>query len=278
MEMDTKPMTSPRFRRLYPPAAAPEGPARWLLFRGADLLMTAGQPPTFLPGTAAAPDALAVEESFLLGALDDAPVMVGALANDAPAPDGLEPVGLRAVLAHADAELSMLAGYAAQLFRWTRTSRFCPACGTPLEPNDGWGKVCGNCGNAIYPPVSPAMITLVHDGADRVLLGSKPGWGKRYSLIAGFVEPGETLEACVAREVREEVGVEVTDLRYVGSQPWPFPHQLMVGFMARYLAGEIVVDTTELADAAWFARDALPELPPPFSIARQIIEMWRAGQ
>jgi NAD+ diphosphatase len=268
-------MISPRFRRLYPPAAAPEGPARWLLFRGAELLVRAGDPPALLAGTSARPDALAIDELFLLGALDDMPLLVGALPDDAPAPDGLEPVGLRAVLAHADAELAALAGYAAQLFRWSRTSRFCSACGTALAQNDGWGKVCPNCGTTTYPPVSPATITLIHDGADRVLLGSKPGWGKRYSLIAGFVEPGETLEECVAREVQEEVGVGVTDLRYVGSQPWPFPHQLMVGFTARYAGGEIVIDGTELADAAWFARDDLPELPPPFSIARQIIEMWR---
>jgi NAD+ diphosphatase len=119
------------------------------------------------------------------------------------------------------------------------------------------------------------VIVLIHDGGDRALLTTKSGWGKRYSLVAGFVEPGETLEACVAREVREEVGVEVEELRYVGSQPWPFPHQLMVGFMARYAGGEIAIDTAELTDAAWFSRDALPELPPPFSIARQIIELWR---
>jgi NAD+ diphosphatase len=270
-------MTNPRFRRLYPPAAAPDGPAAWLIFRGADLLMPADGPPALLEGTAAAPVALAVDESFLLGALDGRPVLVGALPNDAPAPAGTQAVGLRALLAHADADLAGLAGYAAQIFRWSRSSRFCPACATPLDRLDGWGKGCSSCGNTLYPPVSPATITLIHDG-DRVLLGTKPGWGRRYSLIAGFVEPGETLEECVAREVREEVGVEVADMRYVGSQPWPFPHQLMVGFTARYAGGEIAIDATELADAAWFARDTLPELPPPFSIARQIIERWRARE
>ena len=271
-------MTPSRFQRLYPPTRPADGPAGWQLFRGAELLMRENAAPALLPGTAAAPDGVAVDETLLLGALADHPVLVGALADDAPIPAGFQAVGLRAVLAQADAELTALAGYGAQLFRWTRTSRFCPACATPLESNDGWGKVCASCGNAIYPPVSPATITLIHDGGDRVLLGSKPGWGKRYSLIAGFVEPGETLEECVAREVAEEVGVAVTDLRYVGSQPWPFPHQLMVGFTARYAGGAIAIDTTELADAAWFARDALPELPPPFSIARQIIEMWRSRE
>jgi NAD+ diphosphatase len=268
-------MPATQFRRLYPPAVPADGPAHWLLFRGADALMPIDGPLALLEGTAAAPDGIALQETFLLGTFGERPLMVGALPDDAPLPEGLRAVGLRAVLADADAELGALAGYAAQLFRWTRTSRFCSVCATPYDGSDGWGKVCANCGNSVYPPVSPAAIVLIHDGGDRVLLGSKPGWGKRYSLIAGFVEPGEMLEECVAREVREEVGVEVADIRYVGSQPWPFPHQLMVGFTARYTGGEIVIDTTELADAAWFARDALPELPPPFSIARQIIERWR---
>lgn len=121
------------------------------------------------------------------------------------------------------------------------------------------------------------MIVLVHEG-ERALLASKAGWGKRYSLVAGFVEPGETLEECVAREVKEEVGVEVDELRYVGSQAWPFPHQIMVGFLAHYAGGEIAIDTAELADARWFTRDDLPELPPPFTISRQIIELWLAGR
>jgi NAD+ diphosphatase len=269
-------MTTTRtFRRLYPPAVPAEGPALWLLLRGADVVMPIDGALALFEGTATEPTGVVPQELFLLGTLGDRPLLVGALADDAPLPEGMRAVGLRAVLAEADAELGALAGYAAQLFRWTRTSRFCSVCATPYAQSDGWGKVCANCGNSVYPPVSPAAIVLIHDGGDRVLLGSKPGWGKRYSLIAGFVEPGETLEECVAREVREEVGVEVADIRYVGSQPWPFPHQLMVGFTARYTGGEIVIDTTELADATWFSREALPELPPPFSIARQIIEMWR---
>ena len=266
-------MTTNRiFRRLYPPAQPAQEPAHWLLFHGADVLVYADQPPTLL----AELDGIEIADPLLLGALDGAPVLVGALPADAPLPGGMQALNLRAALGLADAEFAGLAGYAAQLLHWARTSRFCPACATPLIANDGWGRVCPNCRHAMYPPVSPAAIVLIHDG-DRVLLTTKPGWGKRYSLVAGFVEPGETLEGCVAREVLEEVGVDVTDIQYVGSQPWPFPHQLMVGFMARYAGGEIAIDTNELAGAAWFERDALPELPPPFSIARQIIELWRAS-
>jgi NAD+ diphosphatase len=268
-------MTNSRFRRLYPPTAAPEGAAYWLLFRGDDLLMVAEGALALLEGTSAAPTHLdGTLDPFLIGTIDGRPVMVAALPTDAPLPPGLLAVGLRGVLAQADADLATLAGYAAQLLRWRNASRFCPTCAQPLGPLDGWGKVCPNCKHTLYPPVSPAAIVLIHDGPERALLTSKPGWGQRYSLVAGFVEPGETLEQCVAREVLEEVGVEVTDIRYVGSQPWPFPHQLMVGFMARYAGGEIAIDTTELADARWFTRHALPELPPPFTISRQIIEMW----
>jgi NAD+ diphosphatase len=269
-------MTNPRFRRLYPPAIVPEGAAHWLLFHGDNLLALAGGAPALLEGTSIAPHSLdSIEDRLLLGLFDERPVLTASVAADRPLPEGLQPLGLRAVLAQADADMVMLAGYAAQLLRWHRTSRFCPVCATALQPSDGWGKLCPACQYSLYPPVSPATITLIHDGGDGVLLTSKPGWGKRYSLVAGFVEPGETLEQCVAREVLEEVGVEVSDIEYVGSQPWPFPQQLMIGFLARYAGGEIAIDTSELSDARWFTRAALPELPPPFSIARQIIEQWR---
>jgi NAD+ diphosphatase len=268
---------TPRFRRLYPPALPDEGPAYWLLFSGDDLLLAEEGPLRLLEGTTRRLELVEGAEPQLLGMLDDLPVMFAALEPAGSPPSGLRALGLRAVLAQADAELSALSGYAAQLLRWSRTSRFCPACAAPLEPLDGWGKRCPACGHSLYPPVSPAAIVLIHDGADGVLLASKPGWGARYSLVAGFVEPGETLEECVTREVLEEVGVLVDEVRYVGSQPWPFPQQLMVGFTARYAGGEIAIDTSELADARWFTRDGLPELPPPFSIARQIIERWRSG-
>jgi NAD+ diphosphatase len=272
-------MTTTRtFRRLFPPAVPAAGPAFWLLFHGADLLMPADGAPALLAGTAAALDGVEVGESFLLGTLDGRPLLVGVLAADAPAPAGYEALGLRGVLAHGDAELIGLASYATHLTHWNRTNRFCPTCGLPLNQlsDASWGRGCAK-GHTLYPPVSPATIVLIHD-AERVLLTSKPGWGKRYSLVAGFLEPGESLEECVAREVREEVGVEVADIQYISSQPWPFPQQIMVGFLARYTGGDIVVDTSELADAQWFTRDTLPELPPLYTISRQIIELWRNKQ
>ena len=140
----------------------------------------------------------------------------------------------------------------------------------------GMGAALPDCQHSRYPQVSPAVLALVHDGADRVLLAHKPGWGDRYSILAGFVLPGESLEECVRREVQEEVGAEVTDLVYQGSQPWPFPHQLMIGYTARYVSGDLRLDEQELDHAAWFSAAQLPSLPPALSLSRQIIDAWRA--
>src|SRR5207247_4608684 len=131
------------------------------------------------------------------------------------------------------------------------------------------------CAATYYPRISPAAIVLVHDGP-RVLLARPKHFPEWYALIAGFLETGETLEECAAREVREETGVLVDQVVYQGSQPWPFPHQVMIGFRARYAGGDIVVDTTELDDARWFDVTSLPPLPPPVSIARAMIDAWAA--
>jgi NAD+ diphosphatase len=128
----------------------------------------------------------------------------------------------------------------------------------------------------MYPPVNPCTITLVHDG-ERILLTHKDGWGPRYGLVAGFVEPGESLEDNLRREVAEEVGVQVGRIDYFRSQPWPYPHQIMVGFFAEYAGGEVRIDRDELDDARWFHVDALPQIPPPLSIARQLINTWAAS-
>lgn len=172
-------------------------------------------------------------------------------------------------------DLLSLGGIAMQVLWWESTSRHCPRCGAETERIGGeWGKRCVRCKLEHYPHLYPAVIVLVEDG-DRVLLARKRGWAPgRYALVAGFVDNGESLEAAVRREVREEVGVEVDDIRYVGSQNWPFPSQLMVGFVARYVGGEVRVDREELEDARWFPRDALPDGPSRHSIAGFIIERY----
>ncbi len=178
----------------------------------------------------------------------------------------------------ADDDAYGVVGYASHILDWQRNSRFCPVCGNELDAlSEEWMRKCSNCDYMGFPPVSPAILVLVHDGP-RVLLAHKPGWGKRFSIVAGFVGPGESLEQCVQREVAEEVGVEIADITYISSQPWPFPHQIMIGFMARYVSGDICPDQKEIDEAAWFRFDQLPELPPPLSLSRQLINKWASAQ
>lgn len=170
----------------------------------------------------------------------------------------------------------LVAGRAVQLVEWARTHRFCGRCATPTEmqPNERAMK-CPACGLLAFPRLAPAMITLVTRGADEVLLARGVAFrAPMYSCLAGFVEPGESLEDAVIREVREEVGIEVGNVEYRGSQPWPFPHSLMVGFRAEWVSGDIVCDPTEILDAQWYTRDSLPPIPPRISIARKLIDAW----
>jgi len=174
------------------------------------------------------------------------------------------------------------AGRAVQLVEWARTHRFCGRCGTPTEQHAAERSMkCPACGLLAYPRLAPAMITLVTRGDpgpdQRALLARGVQFrAPMYSCLAGFVEPGESLEGAVVREVREEVGVEVGHVRYHSSQPWPFPHSLMIGFSAEWISGDIVCDPSEILDAQWFTRDALPNIPPRISIARKLIDAWLA--
>ncbi len=173
------------------------------------------------------------------------------------------------------------------ILEWHERNRFSPLTGAPTTiERAGWVQHDPTTGTDIFPRTDPAVIMLVHDGAGNVVLGRQAIWPPgRYSVLAGFVEPGESLEAAVAREVAEEVGLQVTDVRYVGSQPWPFPQSLMLGFVARAEQGvELVLDPTEIEEAYWFSRDqllagnGLAALPPAVSIARNIIDRWLAGE
>jgi NAD+ diphosphatase len=274
-------MTTPAFVRTYPPAAKPLGEeALWFVLRGQELLVRQGASGVEVPR--GDEDALfGLRPSgppLFLGTLRGLPCVAFDLDEATPLPDGLRAMGLRALFTELDAEIYAVAGYAFQIVYWQRACAFCAFCGGRGEPVAGeWSKRCEACGHIAYPRVSPCVIVLVHDG-DRVLLTHKPGWGPVYSVIAGFVEPGESLEECLEREVLEEVGAEVDEIRYFGSQPWPFPHQLMVGFFARYRGGELRLDTTELDAAAWFDVNNLPTLPGNLSIARQLLDTWIASR
>jgi NAD+ diphosphatase len=175
-------------------------------------------------------------------------------------------------------DLLTLGGMAMQLLWWESTSGHCPRCGEPTGRLEGeWGKRCDACRYEHYPHLHPAVIVLVRDG-DRVLLARKSIWAPgRYALVAGFVDNGESLEGCVAREVKEEVGVDVKNVQYVGSQNWPFPSQIMIGFVAEYAGGEITIDREELEDARWFPRTEMPVGPARHSIAGWIIRNFAGG-
>jgi NAD+ diphosphatase len=188
------------------------------------------------------------------------------------APPGWKRTPLRAAMMALEPPLSALAGRAAQVLEWDRTHRFCGVCGTPTAVKPGErARMCPACGHTAYPRVSPAVMALVWRPGEFLLARSPHFAPGRYSALAGFVEAGESLEECVHREVAEEVGVTVGDLRYYGSQSWPFPHSLMVAYTARWVGGEIVPQADEIEDARWFALDALPDVPPRFSIAGNLI-------
>ena len=175
-----------------------------------------------------------------------------------------------------DIQTLTLAGLAKQILHWERQSRHCSRCGAETESIAATrGKLCTFCGTEHFPHIHPCAIVLVKRG-NELLLTRKAEWPPgRYSLVAGFLDLGESLEECAIREVFEETGIKITNVRYVGSQNWPFPAQLMAGFVADYAGGEILVEHNELEDARWFRIDALPALPPSRSIARWIIDNFK---
>ncbi len=266
----------PTFVRAYPPSQPTADTACWLPFiYGEVLVEDHGQYVTLIKANSQEIQArLQSQEALYIGMLEEVPCLTCEVGANFVVPNEWRLLSLRGLFGLLDEPAYSVVGYATQLLYWRRTSRFCPVCGHATQDEVGsWGRRCPKCGHIAYPHVTPAILALVHDG-ERMLLTHKQGWGKRYSCIAGFAEPGESLEECVQREVYEEVGLEVTDISYVGSQPWPFPHQLMVGYTARYVGGSLHLDQQELDDALWFSVDALPEMPPRMSLAYHIIETW----
>jgi len=216
-------------------------------------------------------------EPLLLGLGEDGPVFAAEAANGSL-------MGLREAAATLPRADGGLAAYAAALLNWHRRHRFCANCGHQTEVREaGHVRSCPNCGAEHHPRTDPVVIMLVLRG-EEVLLGRQPSWPPgRYSALAGFVEPGESLEEAVAREVREEARVEIGTPRYVSSQPWPFPSSLMLGFVAPWSSGEPVIGDDELEDVRWFNRKAVQEavegrgelqLPPPLAIARRLVDGW----
>jgi len=221
----------------------------------------------------AEPEAL-MDAEVTLPRVDGAPCFAYELPEDAEAPPGYALVGLRGLHAHVSPELFTAVGAAYQKVFWLRTHGFCSRCGSATRRHDRHQALeCSACGHLHFPRLAPAVIVLVERGRE-MLLGRSPHFPEgMFSTLAGFVEPGESLEDTIHREILEEVGVEVRNLRYFGSQPWPFPHSLMVGFVAEWASGEIRPDGEEVTEARWFTPDELPpRLPGELSIARRLVD------
>ena len=217
-------------------------------------------------------------ETHDLGVFEGEPALGASVQDDARIDEPLFLVGpmeMRGVFRLLGVDRFRLAGMANQLVHWAETHRFCGRCATPTEPVAGERAMrCPSCSLLAYPRISPAIIVLVRRGDEALLARGTRFPLPFYSTLAGFVEVGESLEETVAREVREEVGVEVDRIRYFGSQPWPFPHSLMIGYTAEWVRGEITPNPAEIVDAQWFRADALPTIPPRLSIARRLIDAW----
>ena len=245
--------------RFVPGVEGPEDPSEvlWFVFRGRDLLLTSGLE---LPGKEILDrQSLDPERTVYLGRQGETHCYAAQISRDASAPPGTKFENLMTAHFNLDAELAQLAGRAVQLVEWDRTHVVCGACGTQTERSTvERARSCPACELLQFPRLSPAMIVAV-ERDDQLLMGRAANFPNGiFSVLAGFVEPGESAEEAVVREVWEEAGIEVEDVRYFGSQPWPFPNSLMLGFQARHASGEIKVDGEEIIDAKWFRADAMP--------------------
>ncbi|MET0406093.1 MAG: NAD(+) diphosphatase [Cystobacter sp.] len=262
--------------RFVPGFDAPERPReRALLFaaRGFELLITDGEGTALIPTVAQLPTLAA--PALFLGTLEDVDCYVTSVPKDAEPPPGMKFVTARNLYTRVDEDVFAIVGRALAIAEWDVLHRFCGRCAQPTVHVPGErARRCSACHTPFYPRISPAVIVLITRGDSMLLARNSTFPGAFFSTLAGFVDVGESLEETVVREVREEVNIELKNLRYFGSQPWPFGRSLMVGFTAEYAGGEIRVDGKEIAEADWFTADRLPQIPPRLSIARRLIDSF----
>jgi NAD+ diphosphatase len=262
---------------VHPPDTAPSA-ALWFAFSGDRLLVRPnGDAASLVDYADLASLGTAFDEGHYLGRMDDVDCYAVELPSDLTPPEGTQLEGLRAVYSRLPDEHYSVAGRAVQILLWDKTHRFCGRCSQPtVNAPAERAKLCPQCGLLSFPRLSPAVIMLIRRGKDELLLARNRAFAQGFfSVLAGFVEPGESLEEAVAREVHEEVNLEIQNIRYFGSQPWPFPHSLMIGFTADYVSGEIEPQAEEIAEAHWYQRQGqLPTLPGKLSIARRLIDSF----
>lgn len=249
--------------------------AYWLLFKGNKILILNDKVQFTSPEIDLYKFRKKLIRSQFLGRVEERSFYVAELTSDTVAPEGMSFHDLRRLLGQIPENLFFLAGKAYQILHWDLTHRYCSQCGAHTEnKREEMAKICPACGFVNYPRISPAIIVAITRGHEILLAKGSRFQAGFYSVLAGFVEPGETFEECVQREVEEEVGLKVKNIKYFGNQPWPFPDSLMVGFTAEYASGDIVIDNKEILDAKWFTVDQLPLIPGIGSIARRLIDWF----
>lgn len=218
-------------------------------------------------------------DAVYLGEWDGRPLYAVEAGSEPSFKPGIQPTPIRTAVSFLPEDEASTVNMGRELLYWQANHKFCPACGSRLTDHPGErAHRCPQCGKLYYPPISPAVIVAIRK-ADKILLAHNVRFTDgTYGLIAGFVESGETLEQAVRREIREEVGLQVRNIRYIASQSWPYPHNLMLGFTAEYDSGEIKPDGQEIDKADWFSQDSLPTTPRPGSIAWRLINLWQNGE
>ena len=255
-------------------------PPLWFAFLDSKLLVYSNASSVTVP---CLPDlkqlSLKTKARHYLGELGARACYAVELDEDTLPPPGMAFLGLRGIYGQIGENLFQIAGRGVQIVEWDRANRFCSRCGNPVHlRSTERAKECDHCGLLNFPRLSPAIIVLVERDHELLLARAHHFPAGLYSVIAGFVEPGETLETAVAREVQEEVGLSIGKIRYFGSQPWPFPDSLMIGFTSTYQGGQITLEDGEIADAGWFRADNLPTIPSKISIARRLIDWFLEKQ
>lgn len=258
------------------PGVLPAPKDECFVFQGDKLLLQQGDgEPRLVTQESLSSWAAPKETPMHLGLIDGHHSWTLEAQAEAQAPQGTQWAEARPLLSLFDASRLQALSCAKELLFWRGRTRFCGCCGTPLvDAETERARRCPRCSAMFFPSQSAAIIVAITRGDEILLAHNRNFRANFFSVLAGFVDPGENLEQAVHREVLEEVGIEIEDLRYRASQPWPFPNSLMLGFRARYKAGELRVDGKELHEAGWFSRKALPEIPKPGSVAHTLIDEW----
>lgn len=262
-------------RAAYPEPEKVPRTAWWVLVREEEIALRPGPSPSVVVLGNPARDKISLQDRIYLGHRGAVPCYAGILGPGSQAPGDWQFMRVRDLFVMIPHEELAIAAFAVRMIDFDQKTRFCGRCGRETRPLKAErAKQCGTCGLITYPRLSPAIIVLVQRG-DRILLARSPRFPPgMFGLIAGFVGPGENLEHALVREVKEETGIAVKNIRYFGSEPWPFPDSLMVGFTADFAGGELVIDNNEIESAFWFDREHLPRIPEKLSISRALIDWW----